>query len=69
MLYLGSSPNKRSIFNMDQALKQAWQWMDEVFQELQLPGVSKDTFMKRSSLRRRGKSIFGSKDGLSLGHL
>lgn len=51
---------------MDQALKQAFAWMDEIFQELRLPGVSKGTFMNRPSLQHRGKSIFGSKDGKAL---
>lgn len=51
---------------MEPALKKTFRWMDEVLQELQLPGLSKSTFMNRPSLRHRGKSIFGSKDGKSL---
>lgn len=51
---------------MDQAINRTFQWMEEIDQELQLPGVSKCTFMNRPSLRHRGKSIFGSKDGTSL---
>lgn len=48
---------------MGQALKQAFVWMDNLFQDLRLPGVSKSTFIKRPSLRHRGKSIISSKDG------
>ncbi len=66
MLYFGNSPNKHGILNMDQAFIQTFHWMEEIFEELQLPGISKDTFMNRPSLRHRGKSILGSKDGESL---
>lgn len=51
---------------MEQAIERAFQWMEEIHQELQLPGVSIGTFMNRPSLRHRGKSIFGSKGGESL---
>lgn len=40
--------------------------MEELFQEMRLPGVSKATFMNRPSLRHRGKLIIGSKDGETL---
>lgn len=48
---------------MDQSLKQALEWIEEIFEELHLPGVSKGSFMNRPSLRHRHKSIIGSKDG------
>ncbi len=48
---------------MDPALRQAFAWIEELHEELRLPGVSKGTFMTRPSLRHRGKSIIGSKDG------
>ncbi len=51
---------------MDQFLQQAFCWMDELFHELQLPGVSKGTFMGLPSLLHRGKSIVGSKDRKSI---
>lgn len=40
--------------------------MGEIFGELQLPGVTRGTFMGRPSLQHRGKSIIGSKDGENL---
>lgn len=51
---------------MDQIIDRTFHWMEEIHHELQLPGVSIGTFMYRPSLRHRGKSIFGSKDGVSL---
>lgn len=51
---------------MSKALEQAFVWIDEVFEELRLPGVSKGTFMGRLSLKHLGRSIIGSKDGESL---
>lgn len=51
---------------MSKALDQAFVWIDEVFDELNLPGVSKGAFMGRPSLWHRGKSIVGSKDGKNL---
>jgi hypothetical protein len=48
---------------MDEALRQAFAWIDELFEELRLPGVSKGIFMRRPSLKHRGRSIIGSKDG------
>jgi len=51
---------------MDKAINLAFDWMEEIHRELHLPGVSIGTFMNRPSLRHRGKSIFGSKDGASL---
>lgn len=47
-------------------LDHAFIWIDEIFDELRLPGVSKGTFMGRPSLKHRGKSIIGSKDGENL---
>lgn len=51
---------------MEQALKKALTLIGELHDELQLPGVSMGEFMKRPSLRHRGKSIIGSKDGKAL---
>ena len=51
---------------MNETIKRTFHWMEEIHHELQLPGVSIGTFMNRPSLRHRGKSIFGSKDGASL---
>ena len=51
---------------LKQALKQAFKLIEELQDELQLPGVSMGEFMKRPSLRHRGKSIIGSKDGDAL---
>lgn len=51
---------------MKHAIRQAFEWIEEIQDELQLPGVSMGEFMKRPSLRHRGKSIIGSKDGTSL---
>ena len=48
------------------ALRQAFAWIEDLHGELRLPGVSIGVFMKRSSLRHRGKSIIGSKDGEAL---
>jgi hypothetical protein len=51
---------------MPVALEQSFIWIDDLFGELHLPGVSKGVFMGRPSLMHRGKSIIGSKDGESL---
>ena len=51
---------------MKPALKQAFAWIEELQDELKLPGVTMGEFMKRPSLRHRGKSIIGSKDGEAL---
>lgn len=51
---------------MEQALKQTFTLIEELQDELQLPGVTIGEFMKRPSLRHRGKSIIGSKDGEAL---
>lgn len=51
---------------IDPALQQAFAWVEELFEEMQLPGVSRGTFMNRPSLHHLGKSIVGSKDGKSL---
>jgi hypothetical protein len=51
---------------MSASLEQACRWIDELLNELRLPGVSKGTFMGRPSLIHRGKSIIGSKDGENL---
>jgi hypothetical protein len=51
---------------MDRALEQTFAWMEELFDELRLPGVSKSSFMNRPSLKHRRKSIIGSKDGEAL---
>jgi hypothetical protein len=51
---------------VSKALDQAFVWIDEIFDELRLPGVSKGTFMGRPSLKHLGKSIVGSKDGENL---
>ena len=51
---------------MERALKQAFAMIEELQDELRLPGVSMGEFMKRPSLRHRGKSIIRSKDGEAL---
>jgi hypothetical protein len=51
---------------MERSLKQAFEWIEELQEELHLPGVSMGTYMNRPSLKHRGKSIIGSKDGKAL---
>jgi hypothetical protein len=48
---------------MSEALDRVFVWIDEVFDELRLPGISRGFFMGRPSLKHRGKSIIGSKEG------
>ncbi|MCC5993354.1 MAG: hypothetical protein JJT99_12625 [Rhodobacteraceae bacterium] len=51
---------------MSMELDQAFVWIDEIYHELRLPGVTKGTFMGRPALLHRGRSIIGSKDGENL---
>ena len=51
---------------MGQLLQRAFNLMNEVFHELELPGVSQGVFMGRPSLIHRGKAIINSKDGESI---